>query len=361
MDRVYNFSPGPSMLPLSVLKRAQEELLSYGSTGMAVMEMSHRSKVYEGVVLAAEASLRELMGIPANYKVLFLQGGATMQFAQVAMNLAVGSGKVDYIDSGNFSSNAIKEAKKLAKVNVVASSKDDGYKYVPQWDTASFDKEADYFHITTNNTVYGTRFTELPDTGDVPLVADMSSNILAEEYDVSKFGLIYAGAQKNAGIAGVTIVIVRDDLIGKVDPAKLPGVLDYAALAKAGSLLNTPCTFGIYMSGLVFDWLKELGGIAAMEKLNREKAKLIYGALDASPVFTPYAQAEYRSLMNVTFKARSEEEDAAFIKLCADKGVVNLKGYRTVGGMRASMYNAMPIEGVQALVDCIHEFEAAKA
>jgi phosphoserine aminotransferase len=358
MERVYNFSPGPSMLPLPVLERAQKEMLNYGGSGMSVMEMSHRSKLYEGIVKSAEASLRELMGIPDDYAVLFLQGGATMQFAQVAMNLGVKAKKADYIDSGNFASNAIKEAKKYVALNVVASSKEDGYRYIPQWDAAKFDKEADYLHITTNNTVYGTHYTALPDTGDVPLVADMSSNILAEVYDVSKFGLIYAGAQKNAGIAGVTIVIVRKDLMGQRDPATFPGMFDYAALAKAGSLMNTPCTYGIYIGGLVFDYLKELGGVAAMEKINKEKAKLIYGALDDSDFFKPYACKESRSLMNVTFHAPTPELDAEFIKLCESKGVVNVKGYRTVGGMRASMYNAMPIEGVAVLVDCMRDFEA---
>ncbi len=358
MDRVYNFSPGPSMLPLPVLERAQKEMLSYGSSGMSVMEMSHRSGIYEEIVKAAEASLRELMAIPDNYRVLFLQGGATLQFAQVAMNLAVGSGSVDYIDSGNFASNAIKEAEKFAKMHVVASSKEDGYRYIPAWDEQSFDKNADYFHITTNNTVYGTHFTKLPNTGLVPLVADMSSNILAEEYNVSDFGLIYAGAQKNAGIAGVTIVIVRDDLIGKADPVKLPATLDYAAMAKAGSLYNTPCTYGIYISMLVFDWLKGIGGVKEINKINREKAALLYAALDESKFFTPYVNKEDRSLMNVTFHAPNPDLDAAFVKFSKGRGIENIKGYRTVGGMRASMYNAMPIEGVRALVDGMRAFEA---
>ncbi len=358
MQRVYNFSPGPSMLPYEVLERAQKELFSYGGSGMSVMEMSHRSKLYEDIVKNAEASLRALMGIPDGYRVLFLQGGATMQFAQAAMNLGTGSGKADYIDSGNFASGAIKEAGKFVKMHVVASSKEAGYRRIPAWDAADFDAEADFFHITTNNTVYGTRYTQLPETGSVPLVADMSSNILAEVYDVGKFGLIYAGAQKNAGIAGVTVVIVRDDLIGKADPGKMPRMFDYKELAETGSLLNTPCTYGIYMSMLVFEHLKKLGGVAAMEKINREKAKLLYAALDDSAYFTPYAEPAHRSLMNVTFHAPTPEGDAAFVKYCQAKGIVNIKGYRTVGGMRASMYNAMPVEGVEALVRCVKEFEA---
>jgi phosphoserine aminotransferase len=322
------------------------------------MEMSHRSKLYEGIVKRAEESLRRLMDIPENYRVLFLQGGATTQFAQVVMNLAVGSGKVDYIDSGNFASGAIKEAKKFAKMHVVASSQEEGYRRIPAWRDADFDPQADFFHITTNNTVYGTHFAALPHTGKVPLVADMSSNILAEKYNVADFGLIYAGAQKNAGMAGVTIVIARDDLIGKADPSKMPKMFDYKELSDQGSLLNTPCTYGIYISMLVFENLLEMGGVPEMEKRNREKAKLIYGALDGSGFFKPYAEKAHRSLMNVTFHAPSADLDAAFVKHCEERGIVNVKGYRTVGGMRASMYNAMPPEGVDALVQCMKEFEA---
>lgn len=358
MERVYNFSPGPSMLPLAVLEKAQKELLNFEGSGMSVMEMSHRSKVYEQIVAKAEASLRELMEIPENYKVLFLQGGATMQFAQVPLNLLNGSGVADYIDSGVFAAKAIKEAKKYGKINVVASSKDAGYRKVPAWDKGSFTPDADYFHITTNNTVYGTHYTSLPDTGKVPLVGDMSSNILAEVYDVSKFGLIYAGAQKNIGMAGVTVVIVREDLLGKAR-AGTPDMLDYKLMADAGSLFNTPTTYGIYVAGLVFEHLKSIGGVPAMEKINREKSALVYDLLDDSDFYTAYADPEHRSLMNLTFATPSAELDDAFVKGAAARGLLNLKGYRSVGGIRASMYNAMPVEGVAALVAFMKDFAAA--
>lgn len=356
MDRAYNFSPGPSMLPLPVLEQARQEMTNYQGTGMSVMEMSHRSKGYMQIVEEAEAGLRDLMRIPANYKILFLQGGATMQFAQVPMNLLTGSGQADYIDSGNFAANAIKQAKVYGEIQVVASSKDNGYRNIPAWDASAFNPKADYFHITTNNTVYGTHMTQLPETGDVPLVADMSSNILGEEYDASKFGLIYAGAQKNIGMSGVTVVIIREDLLGKA-MEKTPTMLDYKVMADAGSLYNTPTTYGIYLAKLVFEYLKGIGGVKAMQGINQQKAKLVYDVLDASSFYKPYADAADRSIMNLTFTTPSAELDDAFVAQAAKKGMVNLKGYRTVGGIRASMYNAMPLEGAKALADFMKEFE----
>lgn len=358
MERVYNYSPGPSMLPLPVLEQAQKEMLNYQGSGMSVMEMSHRSKVYDKIVLQAEASLRKLMNIPENYKVLFLQGGATMQFAQVPLNLLNGSGIANYIDSGVFAAKSIKEAKKFGQIKVVASSKEDGYRGIPDWNEADFDSQADYFHITTNNTVYGTHFTGLPNTGNVPLVGDMSSNILGEDVDVRRFGLIYAGAQKNMGMSGVTVVIVREDLLGKAR-SPIPDMLDYKLMADSGSMLNTPTTYGIYIGGLVFDYLLSIGGISAMEKINKAKAALVYGVLDQSSFYKPYAHAKDRSLMNITFATPSPELDDAFVAQAAAKGMVNLKGYRSVGGIRASLYNGMPTEGAQALADFMKEFEKA--
>lgn len=357
MERVYNFSPGPSMLPLSVLQRAQAELLCHGTSGMSVMEMSHRGPAYEDIQKKAEDALRRLMDIPANYHVLFVQGGATTQFAAVPLNLMT-NGKADYVDSGNFASNAIAEAKRFGEVNVVASTKDIKYVRVPDLTAAAFDPQASYVHITTNNTIYGTRYTQLPDTGAVPLVADMSSNILGEVYDVSRFGLIYAGAQKNMGIAGLTVVIVRDDLVGHARP-ETPQMLDYQTMAKSASLHNTPPGFAVYVAGLMFDWLLEQGGVAAMEQVNRAKAKLLYDVLDESRLFHGTVEAPWRSLMNATYVLPSDELTAAFVKFAAARGLVNLKGHRLVGGIRASIYNAMPVEGVQALVDAMKAFEAA--
>ena len=357
MNRVYNFSPGPAMLPLPVLEKAQKELISFGTTGMSVMEMSHRSAPYEEIQKKAEESLRRLMGIPANYHVLFVQGGATTQFAAVPLNL-MKTGKADYVDSGNFASNAIKEAMRFGAINVVASSKAINYVRVPELDRSKFDASADYFHITTNNTIYGTHFIELPDTGNVPIVADMSSNILGEVYDISKFGLVYAGAQKNMGIAGLTVVIVRDDLVGHARP-DTPQMLDYQVMAKSGSLHNTPPCFSVYMAGLVFEWLEALGGISEMEKLNRQKAALLYDFLDNSKLFRGTVEKPWRSVMNVTYVLPSDELTAEFVKFASSKGLVNVKGHQLVGGIRASIYNAMPIEGVQALVDCMKAFEAS--
>jgi phosphoserine aminotransferase len=356
MARVYNFAPGPTAVPLSVLEKAQRELLEYGTSGMSVMEMSHRGGAYEEIHKKTEEALRKLMSIPANYKVLFVQGGATTQFSAVPLNL-MKTGKADYVDSGNFASNAIKEAQRYGQINVVASSKAINYVRVPELDKAKFDPAADYFHITTNNTIFGTHYTTLPDTGSVPLVADMSSNILGEVYDVSKFGLIYAGAQKNISIAGLTVVIVREDLIGFARP-ETPQMLNYKVMAESQSLHNTPPCFAIYMAGLVFEWLEALGGVPAIEKINHQKADLLYGFLDNSRLFKPTAEKAFRSIMNVTYVLPSEELTNEFVKFAGSKGLVNIKGHRLVGGIRASIYNAMPIEGVQALVDCMKTFEA---
>ena len=354
MERVFNFAPGPSMLPTEVLEKAQKELLCYGSTGMSVMEMSHRSKMYLEIFDKTVADLKDVMGVPDGYKIMFVQGGATQMFASVAMNLMDG-GKADYIDSGNFAHNALVEAKKYGEVVVAGSSREDNYTYIPEYTLAP---DAKYVHITTNNTIYGTRFDHVPETGNVPLVADMSSNILSEVYDVSKFGVIYAGAQKNVAPAGVVILIVREDLMGKELPIT-PKVMSFKKMAEADSMLNTPNCFGIYMAGLTFEWIKKQGGVAAIEKVNIEKAKMLYDFLDESKLFKGTAQAKFRSRMNVTFVTGDPDKDAAFVKAAAAKGLVNLKGHRIVGGMRASIYNAMPVEGVKALVDFMKEFEAA--
>ena len=354
--RVYNFSAGPGVLPLEILEKAQKELVSYGNSGMSVMEMSHRSKDYEAIIGDAEAKLRKIMEIPENYSVLFLQGGASLQFAMVPLNLLRNSGKADYIESGMFASKALKEAKKFGEINVVASSKADNYSRIPSFDKEQFTKDADYFYICANNTIYGTKFNNFPDTGDVPLVADMSSCILSEKIDVSKFGLIFAGAQKNLGPAGVTLVIIRNDLLGFAKE-NVPTMLDYKVMAENDSMYNTPPTYGIYMLKLMFEWIEEKGGVEALEKINREKAALLYDFLDNSKLFKGTAVKEDRSLMNVTFVTGDAELDAKFVKEVTAAGFVNLKGHRSVGGMRASIYNAMPIEGIQKLVAFMAKFE----
>ena len=356
MDRVYNFAPGPSMLPLPVLERVQKELLCYGSTGMSVMEMSHRSKMYLEIFEQAKADFREVMGVPEGYSVLFLQGGATAMFAAVAMNLMQG-GSADYVDSGNFAHNALVEAKKYGEVRIAGSSREDNYTHIPEY---TLSPDARYVHITTNNTIYGTRWSKLPETGSVPLVADMSSNILSEVYDVSRFGLIYAGAQKNVAPAGVVLVVVRNDLLGHALPIT-PKVMDYSIMTEKDSMLNTPNCFGIYVAGLVFQWIRDQGGVPALEKINIEKANLLYSFLDESRLFRGTAEKRDRSRMNVTFVTGDPEKDAQFVKEAAARGLVNVKGHRIVGGMRASIYNAMPIEGVQALVSFMKEFEAKNA
>ena len=354
MNRVYNFAPGPSTLATEVLEKVQKDLLCYGSTGMSVMEMSHRSKMYLEIFNKTVADFKDVMGIPEGYKVLFLQGGATQMFATVPLNLMQG-GKADYIDSGNFAHNALVEAKKYGEVVVAGSSRDDSYTYIPEY---TLSPDAKYVHITTNNTIYGTRYDHVPETGEIPLVADMSSNILSEVYDISKFGLIYAGAQKNVAPAGVTIVVVREDLLGNEVPYT-PKVMSQKKMADADSMLNTPNCFGIYVAGKTFEWIKAQGGVAALEKVNIEKANLLYSFLDESKLFKGTAKEKDRSRMNVTFVTGNPDTDAAFVKEAAAKGLVNLKGHRIVGGMRASIYNAMPMEGVEALVSFMKEFEAA--
>ncbi|WP_249870044.1 3-phosphoserine/phosphohydroxythreonine transaminase [Oceanobacillus saliphilus] len=356
MNRVFNFSAGPSMLPLQVLEKAQEELVNYRNSGMSVMELSHRSNLFTEIITEAEQLLRELMAIPDNYNVLFIQGGASQQFAMVPMNLLGNSGKADYVNTGSWSKKAIKEAKKFGEIRVIASSEDDNFTYIPAIDKSMIDPDADYVHITTNNTIEGTTYNEIPDTGDVPLVADMSSNILSEQIDVSKFGLIYAGAQKNIGPAGLTVVIIREDLIGRALDT-CPTMLDYKTHSESGSLYNTPPTYGVYVAKLVFEWLKEIGGLKEMESINRKKAQILYDALEESHMFRSPVRKDSRSLMNIPFVSDSDELNAAFVKEAKAKGLETLKGHRSVGGMRASIYNAMPVEGVEALVTFMRDFE----
>lgn len=356
MERVFNFSAGPSMLPLEVLEKAQSEFVCCSSSGMSVMEMSHRSKMFEDIITRAESTLRELMHIPDNYKVLFLQGGGSTQFAMVPLNLMNKNKKADYVKTGQWAKKAAEEAARYGKVNIVASSEDTTYNYIPELDPKDFDPDADYFYITLNNTIYGTRYTKLPDTGKVPLVGDMSSSILSEEIDITKFGLIFAGAQKNLGPAGVTVVIVREDLLGNAMDFT-PTMLKYDIHAKNDSMYNTPPTYSIYFAGLVFEWVKQQGGVAAMQKRNEYKAGLLYDFLDNSKLFQGTVVPKDRSLMNVPFILPTEELNAKFIKEASAKGFINLKGHRTVGGMRASIYNAMPTEGVKALVELMEKFE----
>ncbi len=360
MERVYNFSAGPATMPLPVLKKAQSELLAHEGHGMSVMEMSHRSAMFEEIISGAEEMLRRLMRIPDTYSVLFLQGGASLQFAAVPMNLMGKKGRADYVKTGVWAKKAIEQAKTYGEINVAASSEDRNFAYVPKLEKGAFDPGAAYVHITTNNTICGTRYTGLPDTGNVPLVADASSDILAQERDVGRFGLIYAGAQKNIGPAGLTIVIVRKDLIGNAMP-KTPFMLDYATHDKAGSLYNTPPTFAIYMAKLVFEWLDGLGGVTAIEQANRHKAALLYDFIDNSSLYTGTADRQDRSLMCVPFLLPTKELTEEFVSEAEKSGLVNLKGHRSVGGMRASIYNAMPVEGVRALVDFMKRFEAGRA
>lgn len=355
--RVYNFSAGPSMLPEEVLKKAQSEMVEYGTSGMSVMEMSHRSKDYDDIIKGAEALVRELMHVPDNYKVLFLQGGASSQFAMVPMNLGNKNKKCDIVITGQWAKKAAQEAERYIEVNKVASSADKTFSYIPKLDKSTFSKDADYFYICMNNTIYGTKFNELPDTGDVPLVADISSMVMSEEIDVSKFGLLFAGAQKNLGPAGVTLVIVREDLIGN-QAEMTPTMFNYQIHADNDSLYNTPPTYGIYVLKLVLEWIKEKGGVAAIQKMNEKKAEILYSFLDNSGLFKGTVAKEDRSLMNVPFVTGNEELDAKFVKEAKEAGFVNLKGHRTVGGMRASIYNAMPVEGVEKLVEFMKKFEA---
>ena len=359
MARVYNFSAGPSMLPESVLNRAAAELLDYNGSGQSVMEMSHRSKVYDEIIVAAQNLLREVMGIPANYKVLFVQGGASLQFAAVPLNLMV-NGKADYVVTGQFSNKAFKEGQKYGITKLVATSKEQNFSEIPAMNPADFTPDADYLHICHNNTIYGTKFVELPETGNVPLVADISSSFLSEPMDVSKFGVLYGGAQKNVAPAGLTIVIVREDLLGRARK-DTPEVMNWEAIAANDSMLNTPPCWSIYMCKLVLEWIQTLGGLEAMKERNAHKCKLLYDYIDKSAMFSNPVVPKYRSMMNVTFVAATEELNAAFVKEAAAAGFVNLKGHRSVGGMRASIYNAMPIEGVEALVDFMAEFERKRS
>jgi phosphoserine aminotransferase len=358
MERVYNFSAGPACLPLEVLEKVQKELVNFADAGMSVMEMSHRSGDYKAIIEKTESTLRKIMAIPDNYKVLFLQGGASTQFAMIPLNLMSKHKKAHFVNTGAWSKRAIAEAKRFGDVNVVASSEDKTFSYVPKLSADMFSSDADYVHITENNTIYGTHFASIPDVNGLPLISDMSSSILSEQIDVSDYAMIYAGAQKNIGPAGVTIVIIREDLIGNARDFT-PTMLDYSTHSKAGSMYNTPPTFSIYVAGLVFDWIDKNGGVAAMQKINEKKAAILYDFLDESDMFSGTAAKQDRSLMNIPFVTGNDELDAAFIKFAAQQGLMTLKGHRSVGGMRASIYNAMPVKGVEKLVEAMKAFEIA--
>ena len=356
MGRVYNFSAGPAVLPEKVLQEAAEEMLDYNGTGMSVMEMSHRSKAFEDIIKTAEKDLRELMDIPDNYKVLFLQGGASQQFAMIPMNLM--KNKVaDFIVTGQWAKKAYQEAAKYGKVNKIASSEDQTFSYIPDCSDLPISEDADYVYICENNTIYGTKFKTLPNTKGKTLVADVSSCFLSEPVDVTKYGILYGGVQKNIGPAGVTIVIIREDLITEDVLPGTPTMLTYKTHADAGSLYNTPPAYGIYICGKVFKWIKEMGGLEVMKAHNEKKAKILYDYLDESKLFRGTVVKEDRSLMNVPFVTGDADLDAKFVKEAKEAGFENLKGHRTVGGMRASIYNAMPIEGVEALVEFMKKFE----
>ncbi len=358
MNRVYNFSAGPSMLPMPVLEKAAAELISYGDSGMSVMEMSHRSADYEPIIAEAEALLRQLMNIPENYKVLFLQGGASTQFAAIPLNLIGRTGKADYAVSGQFSGKAFKEAQKMGyDVKCIATTKEDNFDHVPAITRDMIRPDAAYLHICFNNTIYGTKYSYIPDTGDIPLVADMSSCIISEPVDVSKFGVIYAGAQKNMAPAGLTLVIVREDLLDYADP-KMPTMLEWKTMAENGSMYNTPPCYTIYMAKLVYEWILSLGGLDVMQEMNQKKAAVLYDYLDSQDYYIAPVKKDSRSLMNVTFVTGVEELDKKFAKEAAAQGLKNLKGHRSVGGMRASIYNAMPYAGVEKLVEFMKEFAA---
>jgi phosphoserine aminotransferase len=357
MTRVFNFSAGPAALPESVLRKAAEEMLDWHGSGMSVMEMSHRGKEFIAIHAEAEALLRELLAVPANYKVLFMQGGAIGENAIVPMNMLRGKASIDFIDTGEWSKKSIKEAKKYAAVNVAASSVATGYDRVPPRSEWKLDPDAAYVHVCSNETIGGVEYHFTPEVGSVPLVADMSSSILSRPVDVAKYGLIYGGAQKNIGPAGLTIVIVREDLLGQALPVT-PSAFDYKQVADNDSMYNTPPTYAIYIAGLVFNWIKAQGGLSAMAERNRAKAALLYDYLDQSKFFKSPVQRDCRSLMNVPFKLRDEALDGAFLKGAEARSMLQLKGHRSVGGMRASIYNAMPVEGVKALVAYMQEFEA---
>ncbi len=356
MERVYNFSAGPAVIDQSVLEKAASELVCYRDKGMSVMEMSHRSAMYVDIYNETVALVREVLSVPDDYAVLFLQGGATLQFSGVPLNLLTGSKVADYLITGNFANLAMKEAQKYGTINVAASSLDDNFTYIPAMKDVTLTPDADYVFITTNNTIYGTRYIELPDTKGVPLVADMSSNIASEPMDISKFGVVFAGAQKNLGPAGLCLMLIKKDLIGREHPL-CPKLMNWGLQEKGDSMVNTPNTYGIYMLKLVFEWMKAGGGIDAFYQNNLKKANLLYDAIDASKLFTNPVAQKYRSLMNVTFVTGDQDKDAAFVKFCKENGLENIKGHRNVGGMRASIYNAMPVAGVEKLVKIMYEFE----
>lgn len=360
MRSLFNFSAGPATLPEAVLQRAADEMLDWHGTGMSLMEMSHRDKDYMGVHAQAQEDLKALLGIPDDYRILLLAGGATLQFAALAQNLMPEGGSADYIDTGVWAGKAIQEARRFGQVNVAASSKADNYTSVPARADWQLDPNAAYVHVCTNETIGGVEFHDVPDVGKVPLVADMSSHILSRPLDVSRFGMIYAGAQKNIGPAGLTLVIIREDLLGRAR-SNMPSILDYAKQVENDSMINTPPTYAIYLAGLVFQWLKALGGLAAIEQHNIEKARLLYEAIDASDFYTNPVKQSDRSRMNVPFTLADSALDKAFLEGARAAGLQNLKGHRSVGGMRASIYNAMPIEGVKALVDYLKHFEKTRA
>jgi phosphoserine aminotransferase len=356
LKRVHNFNPGPGVLPLEVLQEAQAELLNFNGTGMSVMEISHRSKEFEAVIQTAEADLRELLGIPSNYKVMFLQGGATLQFAMAPMNLRASGASADYIVTGSWSKIALKEAKKLGAARAAADTEAEGFNCLPA--KLDLDPKAAYLHFTSNETIHGVEFFDEPTPPNgVPLLCDVSSDFISRPIDVSKYALMYAGAQKNAGPSGVTVVVIRDDMLART-PANLPVMLDYKILAESGSLHNTPPSFAIYIVGLVFKWAKKVGGLAAVEKINREKAGIVYQAIDESGGFyRGHVKPEARSLMNITFRLPSEALEDTFAKEAKKEGMIGLKGHRSVGGMRASVYNAMTVEGAKELGKFMKEFQ----
>lgn len=356
MSRIFNFSAGPAALPTEVLERARDELLDWHGSGTSVMEMSHRGKDFMSIAAKAEADLRELMAIPDNYKVLFLQGGASSQFAMVPINLLGDKTTADYLLTGQWSKKAVAEAKRYCDVNIVADTSDSNFTTVPAEDSLNFNPDAAYVHYTPNETIVGVEFPYIPESGDVPLVADMSSTILSRPIDVSKFGIIYAGAQKNIGPAGLTIVIIREDLIGKAKD-NMPAMFDYKTHADSGSMYNTPPTYGWYLASLVFEWLKQKGGLQGMAEINRKKAEKLYMAIETSDFYSSPIDKNCRSWMNVPFVLANSDLDAKFVEEAAKQNLVMLKGHRSVGGMRASIYNAMPVEGIDALVSFMAEFE----
>ena len=360
MTRIYNFSPGPAAIPEEVLAQAQKEMLDWQGSGMSVMEMSHRGKEFLSIAQQAETDLRELMGIPSNYKVLFLQGGASQQFAMIPMNLAGNQQSADYVNTGSWSKKAIGEAKRITKVNIAASTEDSKFTRAPEQEELKLDPNAAYFHYTPNETIGGVEYSYVPETGDVPIVADMSSTILSRPIDVTRYGLIYAGAQKNIGPAGLTVVIIREDLLDRSSD-NLPAILSYKTHADGESMYNTPPTYGWYIAGLVFKWIKNLGGLSAMAEINMRKADKLYAAIDASSFYhNPVAHGS-RSWMNVPFTLSNPDLDATFLTEAKQRGLATLKGHRSVGGMRASIYNAMPEVGVDALIAFMADFEKRHA